>query len=92
MWQSNRALVNLEIADQWLQDLLEVCAFLQQSIFRWILICSIYLFLLLCCCHAGYKPFVEACIEEEENAEALKYIVKLTDPQERAEVCSIYCY
>lgn len=36
--------------------------------------------------HAGYKPFVEACIEEEENAEALKYIAKLTDPQERAEV------
>ncbi|KAG0558247.1 hypothetical protein KC19_10G014100 [Ceratodon purpureus] len=33
----------------------------------------------------GYKPFVEACIEEEENAEALKYIAKLTDPQERAE-------
>lgn len=33
----------------------------------------------------GYKPFVEACIEEEENQEALKYIVKLTNPEERAE-------
>jgi hypothetical protein len=44
---------------------------------------------LLCFVHAGYKPFVEACIEEEENAEALKYIAKLTDPQERAEVCPI---
>lgn len=34
----------------------------------------------------GYKPFVEACIEEDEKDEALKYIVKLSDPQERAEV------
>lgn len=33
----------------------------------------------------GYKPFVEACIEGGENGEALKYIVKLADPQERAE-------
>ncbi|KAG6541575.1 hypothetical protein Mapa_017028 [Marchantia paleacea] len=33
----------------------------------------------------GYKPFVEACIEEDEKDEALKYIVKLSDPQERAE-------
>lgn len=39
--------------------------------------------------HVGYKPFVEACIEEEENQEALKYIVKLTNPEERAEVFSI---
>lgn len=30
---------------------------------------------------------MEACIEEGDTAEALKYIVKLTDPQERAEVC-----
>lgn len=34
----------------------------------------------------GYKPFVEACIEADEKAEALKYIPKLADPRERAEV------
>lgn len=39
------------------------------------------------CVFEGFKPFVEACIEEGDTAEALKYIVKLTDPQERAEVC-----
>uniref|UniRef100_A0A0D6R9L4 Protein VACUOLELESS1 n=1 Tax=Araucaria cunninghamii TaxID=56994 RepID=A0A0D6R9L4_ARACU len=33
----------------------------------------------------GYKPFVEACIEAGNKDEALKYILKLTDPQERAE-------
>lgn len=33
----------------------------------------------------GYKPFVEACIEADEKAEALKYIPKLADPRERAE-------
>eukprot|EP00268_Persea_americana_P035161 TRINITY_DN3472_c0_g1_i2.p1 TRINITY_DN3472_c0_g1~~TRINITY_DN3472_c0_g1_i2.p1 ORF type:complete len:842 (+),score=156.20 TRINITY_DN3472_c0_g1_i2:162-2687(+) len=33
----------------------------------------------------GYKPFVEACIDADERAEALKYIPKLTDPRERAE-------
>eukprot|EP00249_Psilotum_nudum_P017159 c26189_g1_i1 orf=274-2796(+) len=33
----------------------------------------------------GFKPFVDACIEGGENGEALKYIVKLSDPQERAE-------
>lgn len=34
----------------------------------------------------GYRPFVEACIEADEKGEALKYIPKLTDPRERAEV------
>lgn len=34
----------------------------------------------------GYRPFVEACIEADEKAEALKYIPKLADPRERAEV------
>lgn len=33
----------------------------------------------------GYKPFVEACIDAEDNNEALKYIGKLADPHERAE-------
>ncbi|KAK4278953.1 hypothetical protein QN277_016723 [Acacia crassicarpa] len=33
----------------------------------------------------GYRPFVEACIEADEKAEALKYIPKLADPRERAE-------
>lgn len=33
----------------------------------------------------GYKPFVEACIDADEKAEAVKYIAKLTDPRERAE-------
>ncbi|XAR49507.1 hypothetical protein NMG60_11032733 [Bertholletia excelsa] len=33
----------------------------------------------------GYRPFVEACIDADEKAEALKYIPKLADPRERAE-------
>ncbi|CAJ1964254.1 unnamed protein product [Sphenostylis stenocarpa] len=33
----------------------------------------------------GYRPFVEACIEADEKAEAVKYIPKLADPRERAE-------
>lgn len=33
----------------------------------------------------GFKPFVEACIEGGENGEALKYIVKLPNPQDRAD-------
>ncbi|CAM6111380.1 unnamed protein product [Calypogeia fissa] len=33
----------------------------------------------------GFKPFVEACIQEDEKDEALKYIVKLPDPQDRAD-------
>ncbi|KAJ0961270.1 hypothetical protein J5N97_000770 [Dioscorea zingiberensis] len=33
----------------------------------------------------GYKPFVEACIDADEKAEALKYIPKLTEPRERSE-------
>ncbi|XP_068634091.1 protein VACUOLELESS1 [Aristolochia californica] len=33
----------------------------------------------------GYRPFVEACIDADERAEALKYIPKLSDPRERAE-------
>lgn len=35
----------------------------------------------------GFRPFVEACIDAEEKGEALKYITKLADPRERAEVC-----
>jgi len=35
---------------------------------------------------SGYKPFVEACIDAGEKGEALKYIPKLADPRERAEV------
>lgn len=34
----------------------------------------------------GYRPFVEACIDADEKGEALKYIPKLADPRERAEV------
>jgi len=34
----------------------------------------------------GFRPFVEACIDVDEKAEALKYIPKLADPRERAEV------
>ncbi|KAI5662106.1 hypothetical protein M9H77_21429 [Catharanthus roseus] len=34
---------------------------------------------------SGYRPFVEACIESDENIEAQKYIPKLSDPRERAE-------
>lgn len=37
----------------------------------------------------GYRPFVEACIDADEKSEALKYIPKLTDPRERAEVIQI---
>lgn len=37
----------------------------------------------------GYRPFVEACVDAEEKNEALKYIPKLTDPRERAEVIQI---
>ncbi|CAL9166156.1 unnamed protein product [Musa hybrid cultivar] len=33
----------------------------------------------------GYKPFVEACIDADEKAEAIKYIPKLTEPRERSE-------
>lgn len=36
--------------------------------------------------YLGYKPFVEACVEANEKEEALKYIPKLADPRERAEV------
>lgn len=34
----------------------------------------------------GYRPFVEACIDADEKGEALKYIPKLADPREKAEV------
>ncbi|KAF3658950.1 Protein VACUOLELESS1 [Capsicum annuum] len=34
----------------------------------------------------GYRPFVEACVDADAKGEALKYIPKLTDPRERAEV------
>ena len=34
----------------------------------------------------GFRPFVEACIDAAEKGEALKYIPKLADPRERAEV------
>ena len=37
----------------------------------------------------GYRPFVEACIEADEKGEALKYIPKLADPRERAEVIKL---
>lgn len=33
----------------------------------------------------GYRPFVEACIDADEKAEAVKYIPKIIDPRERAE-------
>lgn len=33
----------------------------------------------------GYRPFVEACVDADEKAEALKYIPKVADPRERAE-------
>lgn len=35
----------------------------------------------------GFRPFVEACIDAEEKGEAVKYISKLADPREKAEVC-----
>lgn len=34
----------------------------------------------------GYRPFVEACIDADEKGEALKYIPKLSDPEDRAKV------
>jgi len=34
----------------------------------------------------GYRPFVEACIEADEKGETIKYIPKLADPREKAEV------
>lgn len=34
----------------------------------------------------GYRPFVEACVDAGEKGEALKYIPKLADLRERAEV------
>nr|DAD32193.1 TPA_asm: hypothetical protein HUJ06_011044 [Nelumbo nucifera] len=34
----------------------------------------------------GYKPFVEACVDAGEKDEAIKYIPKLADPREKAEV------
>lgn len=37
-------------------------------------------------CVIGYRPFVEACVDADEKGEALKYIPKLADPRERAEV------
>lgn len=39
---------------------------------------------------AGYKPFVEACIDAGQKTEALKYIPKLTDPRERSEVYFVH--
>ena len=38
----------------------------------------------------GFRPFVEACIDADEKAEALKYIPKLSDLVERGEVYSAY--
>lgn len=38
----------------------------------------------------GYRPFVEACIDADEKGEALKYIPKLADPREKAEVIKIF--
>lgn len=38
---------------------------------------------------SGYKPFVEACIDAGEKGEALKYIPKLADLRERAEVSKL---
>lgn len=40
--------------------------------------------------HLGYRPFVEACVDAGEKDEALKYIPKLSDPRERAEVTTIH--
>lgn len=39
----------------------------------------------------GYRPFVEACIDADEKGEALKYIPKLSDPREKAEVLTSLC-
>lgn len=38
------------------------------------------------CAFIGFKPFVEACIDADEKSEAVKYISKLADPREKAEV------
>lgn len=38
----------------------------------------------------GFRPFVEACIDADEKGEAVKYISKLADPREKAEV--FLCY
>lgn len=38
----------------------------------------------------GYRPFVEACVDADEKGEALKYIPKLADPRERAEVIKAF--
>lgn len=46
-----------------------------------VLMCLPLLFLYL-----GYRPFVEACVDAGEKGEAVKYIPKLADPRERAEV------
>lgn len=35
---------------------------------------------------------MEACIEADEKGEALKYIPKLADPRERAEVIKLVLY
>lgn len=40
--------------------------------------------------HLGYRPFVDACVDAGEKDEALKYIPKLNDPRERAEVTTIH--
>lgn len=41
---------------------------------------------LWCLVYTGYRPFVEACTDADEKGEALKYIPKLADPREKAEV------
>lgn len=40
----------------------------------------------------GFKPFVEACIDADEKSEAVKYISKLADPREKAEVFKYLYY
>lgn len=42
--------------------------------------------MLTCYLPVGYRPFVEACVDAGEKEQALKYIPKLADPRERAEV------
>lgn len=39
----------------------------------------------------GFRPFVEACIDADEKGEAVKYISKLADPREKAEVSIYFC-
>lgn len=46
-------------------------------------------FLYVVCWLIGFRPFVEACIDADEKTEAIKYIAKLADPREKAEV-SLY--